>query len=247
MKQAVGNVVLSLRNIQYSWSALEPPVLDIGELTVAQGERIFLHGPSGSGKTTLLNVIAAVLKPQAGSVEVDGVDLGKLSGSACDRFRADQIGLVFQQFNLLPFLSVADNVQLPCRFSPQRKKRALAEGRSLNEETERLLAKLRVPERLIHSRSVMHLSVGQQQRVAVARALIGSPSLIIADEPTSALDKQVRDAFLELLFQEVEEAASTLIFVSHDVSLSDKFDRIIDFPVLNRAALTHASVSAEHV
>ncbi len=242
MSDSTSNLVLSLQNLKFGWSPQVAPVLDIAEFSIRQGERIFLRGPSGSGKTTLLNIIAAVLKPQSGVVEVDGVDLGSLSGSACDRFRADHIGLVFQQFNLLPFLTVSENVQLPCRFSSLRKERALANGLSLDGETERLLSKLNIPDEMIHSRSVMHLSVGQQQRVAVARALIGSPSLIIADEPTSALDNDVRQVFLSLLFQEVEEAGSTLLFVSHDVALSDVFDRVVDLPRINR---TESAISAE--
>jgi len=228
--------VVVLEQLRFAWQAQADTLLDIAEFSVARRERVFLRGPSGCGKTTLLNIIAAVLKPRSGLVEVDGVDLTQLTGAACDRFRADHIGLVFQQFNLLPFLSVAENVQLPCRFSALRRQRATQHGRSLMEETERLLAQMNIPAAMMHSRSVMHLSVGQQQRVAVARAMIGSPALIIADEPTSAFDSDVREAFLALLFQEVEAAGSSLLFVSHDAGLSGAFDRIVDLPQMNRAS-----------
>lgn len=228
------SATISLSNLQYTWPRQAQAVIDIESLTVARGERVFLRGPSGSGKTTLLSLIAAVIKPQAGHLHINGVDLTTMRGAESDRFRAQHIGIVFQQFNLLPFLSVLENVQLPCRFSADRSRRATESGCTLQEEAERLLSAMSLPASLFSSRSIQ-LSSGQQQRVAVARALIGQPALIIADEPTSALDVDARNAFLQLLFDEITLSNSSLLFVSHDSSLACAFDRSIDLPQINRA------------
>ncbi len=228
------NPVISLQNIGYSWTSTQETVIDISEFELNPGEKIFLHGSSGSGKSTLLNIIAAVIKPQTGRVWVNNVDLNTLSGAKADRFRADNIGLVFQQFNLLPFLSVIDNVMLPCRFSELRRENASANGHSLKEEAERLLQAMNLPSSISVARSAMLLSVGQQQRVAAARALMGMPSLIIADEPTSSLDADSREAFINLLFKEVATAGASLLFVSHDSGLRTMFDRSVAMADLNR-------------
>lgn len=224
-----------LENVSFQWPRNTLPVLDIESFNIQRGERVFLKGPSGSGKTTLLSLIAAVLTPDSGSIDVDGVSLNTIHGAQRDQFRVDRIGLVFQQFNLLPFLSVHENVQLPCRFSKHRRAKAKEQGQSLKEETNRLLRAMQLPLSQIQDRAVTDLSVGQQQRVAVARALIGRPSLIIADEPTSALDSDTRQAFLNLLFNELEAAGSTLLFVSHDASLARAFDKNIDLTDINKA------------
>jgi len=126
-----------MENVGFTWPTGKYPVLEGVQFSMARGERVFLRGPSGSGKTTLLSLIAAVLTPQVGTIVINGVQLETLQGGQRDQFRADHIGLVFQQFNLLPFLSVSDNIQLPCRFSRQRKLRARQSGLSLNEETDR--------------------------------------------------------------------------------------------------------------
>lgn len=227
---------LQLDNVHFTWPGASQPVLSIREFSVAKGERVFLQGRSGSGKTTLLSLIAAVLTPQSGSIVVDGVALNTLRGGKRDQFRVDRIGLVFQQFNLLPFLSVQENIQLPCKFSKVRRTRALQQGNTLTLEANRLLHAMQLSPEDIQNQQVNKLSVGQQQRVAVARALIGRPSLIIADEPTSALDSDTRQAFLDLLFAEVEAAGCTLLFVSHDATLGRAFDRCIDLGEINHAA-----------
>lgn len=229
------NSVIQINDLEFRWKANSPLVLNIPEFNVHEGERLFLRGPSGSGKTTLLSVIAAVLSPQSGSAVVNGVELRTLKGGQKDQFRVDHIGLVFQQFNLLPFLSVIDNVVLPCKFSKRRRDNIRTKGSSPKQEAHRLLQAMHLPTDL-SNQSVTELSVGQQQRVAVARALIGQPELIIADEPTSALDTDTRQAFLELLFAEVKAAHSSLLFVSHDVDLSTRFDRVIDLERINKAA-----------
>ncbi len=207
-----------------------PNVLDIPDFTVHAGERVFLHGPSGSGKTTLLGLIAGVLQPEPGTLNVLGHDVGSLSSAARDRFRASHIGYVFQMFNLIPYLNVRDNIALPVRINTERRSRV---NGSLDEAVAEAAAHLGIEELL--DEKVTRLSVGQQQRVAAARAILGSPELIIADEPTSALDADRRHAFLELLFSNVKEAGSTLLFVSHDLGLADQFDRSLSLPDLNRA------------
>ena len=225
--------IVQLDNLRFIWPGNTEPTLDIAHFAINRGERVFLKGPSGSGKTTLLSLISAVLTPQTGQIAVDGIALDTLRGAQKDQFRVDRIGLVFQQFNLLPFLSVCDNVMLPCKFSKQRRKRACEEGLSLKEEIDRLLNAMQLPLAEIRNRPVTRLSVGQQQRVAVARALIGRPALIIADEPTSALDSDTRQAFLDLLFAEIKASGSALLFVSHDAGLAENFDRRIDLSEIN--------------
>lgn len=233
----LSNPVIQLNELEFTWKANTPPVLNITEFNVLKGERLFLRGPSGSGKTTLLSVVAAVLPPQAGTAKVNGVQIRDLKGGQKDQFRVDHIGLVFQQFNLIPFLSVIENVVLPCKFSKRRRKNIQQRGSFPKDEAHRLLDAMRLPTHLANQ-SVTELSVGQQQRVAVARALIGQPELIIADEPTSALDSDTRQAFLDLLFAEVKAANSTLLFVSHDMDLSAKFDRVVDLEHINKVLRT---------
>lgn len=232
------NTIIELNHVVFSWNRANDPVLRIPSFSIKRGEKVFLKGRSGSGKTTLLSLIAAVLKPDSGDMIVNGQNLATLRGGRRDRFRVDTIGLVFQQFNLLPYLSVTENVQLSCRFSGSRKARALENSPTLNEETDRLLRAMKLIPDEIRDRRVSQLSVGQQQRVAVARALIGKPPLIIADEPTSSLDADARQAFIDLLFSEVAAANTTLLFVSHDGSLAPNFDRHVDLGEINSSA-TH--------
>ncbi len=209
-------------------------MLAVPDLTVAKGEAVLLLGESGSGKSTLLSLICGTILPDRGAVNIAGTDISELSGGARDRFRAEQIGVIFQQFNLLPFGSVADNILLPLRFAPERRKRA---GHAATEVV-RLCAALGLPSSVVGVRANA-LSVGQQQRVAVARALIGQPPLIVADEPTSALDANSQAAFLDLLFAQTEAHKTSLLMVSHDPRLGERFDRILrmeDIAQIERAA-----------
>ena len=206
------------------------PVLDIEHLEVPSGEKVFLHGPSGSGKTTLLGLVTGVLRAERGIVSILGTDLGGLSGGARDAFRGERLGYIFQMFNLIPYLTALDNILLPCQVS--RARRARVSG-SLEQEARRLAARLEIGS-LLDSRPG-ELSVGQQQRVAAARALIGRPRLVVADEPTSALDSDRRELFLDLLFDSCTEAGATLLFVSHDRSLEGRFDRCLSLTEVNRA------------
>lgn len=187
------------------------------------GERLFVQGASGSGKSTLLSLLAGVVVPQQGSVNVLGEPLHALAPPRRDRFRADHLGYIFQQFNLVPYLTVLENVTLPCRFSRLRRARV----KHPDEEARRLLEHLGLSSDELIERPVTALSVGQQQRVAAARALMGSPQLIIADEPTSALDADNRESFIQLLFKECAREGSTLLFVSHDRTLAPLFDRTV--------------------
>jgi len=216
------NPTLLLDAVSFRWTKAEPLCLDNAHLAVGAGESVFLFGPSGSGKSTLLALLSGVLVPESGIVRILGTRLNSLSARARDRFRVDHIGFIFQQFNLVPYLSVMENVLLPCHFSARRKQRALAGGGSLQAEAGRLLRALDLAQAL-DTRSVATLSVGQQQRVAAARALIGQPEIIIADEPTSALDADRQKHFIDLLLQESRKSQATVLFVSHDQRLAENF------------------------
>jgi putative ABC transport system ATP-binding protein len=222
--------IVELNELRYRWKGQSSDVLRIPELTITKGEHVFLRGESGSGKTTLLNLLAGILSPTEGSIKLLENDLSQASSMAKDRFRADHMGVIFQQFNLLPYLSVTENVTLPCHFSARRKKQA----GDVQQSALALLDHLQLHEGLRKS-LVTELSVGQQQRVAVARALIGQPEIIIADEPTSALDTSTRDRFIELLFNQAEAQQSTILFVSHDPHIADRFPRVIELSEINEA------------
>ena len=226
--------LIELANLGFAWPG-QAQLLDIPNFTLARGETLFLKGPSGSGKTTLLGLLGGVQRAQSGHIRLLGQDLAQLSAAARDRFRVDHTGYIFQQFNLLPFLSVRENVELPCRFSRQRAERAQQRHGSIDAAATALLEHLGLRAELL-GRRADELSIGQQQRVAAARALIGQPELVIADEPTSALDFDAREAFLQLLFAECRAAGASLLFVSHDQSLAALFDRNVSLSELNRAA-----------
>lgn len=225
--------VISITGLEFRWRAAGPPVLAIDRLAIARGERVFIRGASGSGKSTLLSLLGGVTIPQRGEVHVLGHPLHALGAAQRDRFRADHVGFVFQMFNLLPYLSVLENVMLPCRFSKQRRERARLRSCGVEREARRLLAHLDMDDALLAAPAA-ELSIGQQQRVAAARALIGAPEIVIADEPTSALDADRRAAFLRLLEQECAEQGSTLLFVSHDPALEPLFDRTVALADINR-------------
>ena len=217
---------ITIKNAVFSWQPELDPILNIPTLDIKQGEKIFLEGPSGSGKTTLLNLISGVTTVSSGNVFVMDQDLKSMRASQRDRIRADHIGFIFQTFNLIPYLSIRENIALPCEFSLNRRKNAETNG-SLSGEITRLLYHLGLETELESERAVTMLSVGQQQRVAAARSLIGRPDVVVADEPTSSLDTDTRESFIKLLFQECEIAGITLVFVSHDKSLGHLFDRRI--------------------
>ena len=226
--------------VRYRWPGSRDDCLAIDRLHIGAGRSVFLHGPSGSGKSTLLGLLAGVLLPGSGQVCLLGTDWATLSGARRDAFRADHVGYIFQQFNLLPYLSVLDNVLLPCRFSALRRQRADAAAGSARAGAEALLQRVGLGPAL-WQRPAARLSVGQQQRVAAARALLGRPELVIADEPTSALDAALRDSFMALLLQHCRDAGSTLVFVSHDERLAAQFDTTLALAQINRAVPAEAA------
>ncbi|PZP34432.1 MAG: methionine ABC transporter ATP-binding protein [Roseateles depolymerans] len=222
--------VLQVQNLRFRWPRAEADCLDIPSLTLGRGDAALLRGPSGSGKSSLLSLLAGVLLPRSGEVRLLGQDWRDLTPSGRDRLRADHVGYIFQQFNLLTYRSALDNVLLPCSFSRRRAERA----RQPRERAAELLTRMGLDE-ADWRRRADELSVGQQQRVAAARALIGAPELIVADEPTSALDDAHRDRFMTLLLEACREAGSALLFVSHDPRLGSHFARTLDLPSLNLA------------
>ncbi|WP_310462389.1 ABC transporter ATP-binding protein [Sphaerotilus sp.] len=244
MAAASNGPLLSLRDLRFRWLGSAHDQLDIAAFDVAPGEAVFLRGPSGCGKSTLLSLLAGVLVADHGTASLLGQDWHTLSAGRRDRHRADHVGYIFQQFNLLPYLSVRDNVLLPSRFSALRAARSREAAGSPGAEAEQLLGALQL-DRTLWGRRAAELSVGQQQRVATARALLGRPEIVIADEPTSALDEALRDRYLALLLGACAEAGSALVLVSHDLRLADHFSRRVDLPQLNRAAQAVSSAAEE--
>jgi putative ABC transport system ATP-binding protein len=217
--------IVRMTGVRFAWPGQDGFAFHIQDFSLAAGERVLLTGPSGSGKSTFLSLLAGIVAAQTGRIEILGQNLASLSSSARDAFRAEHFGIIFQQFNLLPYGSVVDNVVLPLAFASVRRKRASADGKP-ELAAQELLDRLGL-EITLANRRASSLSVGQQQRVAAARALIGAPELIVADEPTSALDADRQDAFLDLLFEQVGAVGATLIMVSHDPRLAPRFDRVL--------------------
>ena len=222
---------LEVRELTFAYRG-GPLVVDIEWLHLEAGESLFLEGPSGCGKTTLLSLLAGVLSPARGRIGIGATDLSRLGPAARDRFRGAAMGYLFQTFNLLPYLDLVANVALPCQLHAERRQR-------LGEQSPREAA-LEWLERLdlaaFGRRLPGELSVGQQQRAALARALIGQPRLVLADEPCSALDPQRRPRFLKLLLETCREHGATLIVVSHDQESAGLFDRRLGLQSLNRVA-----------
>jgi len=218
--------VIRMSDVRFVWPGRDAFSLAVEAFSLPAAKRILLIGPSGSGKSTFLSLICGIVAPQTGKIDILGTDITKLAASARDGFRAEHFGIIFQIFNLLPYGTVIDNVLLPLSFAPMRRKRATTKGRA-EDEAVRLLTCLGLEPHLTRGPSAANLSVGQQQRVAAARALIGSPEIIVADEPTSALDRNRQAAFLDLLFTQVSDAGATLIMVSHDETLAGRFDEVM--------------------
>ena len=189
--------------------------LHFTQWTVELGQQIFLYGDSGSGKSTLLNLLSGILAPQQGSIKLFGTEMSDLSNSGRDRFRAENIGVVFQQFNLIPYLSVEKNIELAVYLAKSSK-------HQLTQALPTLMSALKLPNSILHT-PVSSLSVGQQQRVAIMRAFINSPKLLLIDEPTSALDHSAKNAFMTLLLEMCQIHNTTMVFVSHDTDLESFF------------------------
>lgn len=218
--------VIEIKNLQFSYA--NKRILNIESFIMASTENLFLRGPSGSGKSTLLNIISGVLEGYKGKLTVLDTEISKMTSNQRDQFRCNNIGYIFQQFNLIPYLSVLENIQLPYKFSIKPNKEIS------KESILRLFNHLKLNESLLNSLPI-HLSVGQQQRVAAVRALITKPNLIIADEPTSSLDEESKDAFIELLINEARETKTNILFVSHDHQLASHFDRTVELSQINTA------------
>ncbi|MEE2744925.1 MAG: ABC transporter ATP-binding protein [Bdellovibrionota bacterium] len=216
---------LEFKNLKFSYEPSTPKdsVLDISSFQIMKGEKVFLYGPSGCGKSTLLNLVAGVLRPTDGSIRVLGHEFDRLPSSKKDRIRGEKIGYIFQSFNLIPYLSVKENILLPLWMN--KKKDSSEQGLSS------ILKSLNIEE--LQDSEVVNLSIGQQQRVAAARALVGDPHLVIADEPTSSLDKKNTLEFMELLLKKWEEKKFTLLFVSHDETLAGFFEKKVSLEELN--------------
>jgi putative ABC transport system ATP-binding protein len=219
--------MVQIENIRFDWVS-DTKLINIPNLKIEKGEKVLIKGESGSGKTTLLSLLTGIQIVQEGILKVDGVELKTLKPSQRDRFRGDHLGYIFQQFNLIPYLSIEGNIEAALTFSETKRKR---EPEHLEKKIDSLLAELG----LSHAKGkpVRELSIGQQQRVALARALMGRPPLIIADEPTSSLDGKNRISFMNLLIGECNKEGTTLLVVSHDPEIDSYFDRIIEFHEVN--------------
>ena len=214
--------IIKISDLHFKYAEQDDFELTIKNLIIKQYDQLFLEGQSGAGKSTFLNLITGLTKPSSGEIQILGERLDQMSLRESDQFRADHFGIIFQLFNLIPYLSVLENIMLPCVFSKKRKADVLSRSKTLNAEAIRLCEELDIDSQL-QEKPVTQLSIGQQQRVAIARALMGRPEIIIADEPTSALDDDRKQRFIDLLFNECQKYGSTLIFVSHDQSLKTFF------------------------
>lgn len=224
---------VAIRDLQFAWPGQIGFSVAIDAFSIAPGERVLLTAPSGAGKSTLIALIAGILVPQKGGIFLDQTDITSLSPSRRDGLRAERIGLIFQSFNLISYLTALDNILLPLSFAPGRLKRA--GGWTAAEKTAgAMLEEIGLPFAEIAHKKAANLSIGQQQRVAVLRALIGSPPLIIADEPTSALDSDRQQAFLDMQDDQLDRTGSALLMVSHDPSLVARFDRTVPLAAFAR-------------
>lgn len=238
-----GPILLEVDRLEYRWPGTAGFSLGVPRLELGVGERLLLVGPSGTGKSTLLALIAGIVAPRVGRISLLGEDIARLPPSRRDRFRAEHMGVIFQMFNLLPYGSAIDNVLLPLSFAPARKAR-IGGAAAQATEARRLLGRLGLDAKGMGEKRAAELSVGQQQRVAAARALIGRPELIIADEPTSALDAETRDQFLDLVFAELAQSRASLLMVSHDAGLASHFDRTVKLSDIIRAERQQANLDA---
>ncbi len=222
---------LELRHIEFAWPNQTKPLFVIPELSLQQGQTLFIGGPSGSGKSSLLSLIAGIQLPRQGSCHVLGTSLSQLSASERDKFRGEHLGLIFQQFNLLPFLTVEENIELPSKLFASRFQKSTQIFGSIQKHIDTLCHALHLQPSL-RGRQARLLSVGEQQRVAAARALLGCPALIVADEPTSALDEDNKLDFLNLLLSTASAQNTSVVTVSHDMRIASKFYHVFQMPLM---------------
>jgi len=202
--------------------------LRLPELSVERGSTVAIIGPSGSGKTTLLHLMAGIAVPGSGRISIDGIELSELGGTARRDFRIRTIGLVFQEFELLEYLTVLDNILLPYRISP-----ALTLDREVRQRAVTLAGRVGIGDKV--GRLAGRLSHGERQRAAICRAVLPAPKILLADEPTGNLDPSNKDRVLDIFFEYARETDTTLIVVTHDRDLLDRFDRVIDFKAFSGA------------
>lgn len=212
-------MAIQLNDVHFAYpEAPNTDVLNIKSWSVSDQDQVFVHGPSGGGKSTLLNLLSGMLTATTGEVNVLGERLDTMNERQRDRFRANHIGYIFQQFNLIPYIDAIDNIQLAHQFANKNPQSVLV------DEIKSLLSTFDITQTDWH-KPVGKLSIGQQQRIAIARAMINKPQVLIADEPTSSLDQKNRDNFMSALMSLVSEHRITLLFVSHDMSLANYFSR----------------------
>ena len=226
-------LALHLSELTHAWPG-QAPLIQIAQLTLPQGQHLFIQGPSGCGKSTLLSLLAGVQQVQQGVCQVLGQDLATLGPMERDQLRGEHMGVIFQQFNLLPFLDVAANALLPTRLFASRAAAASHVWGNPLAQAQALAEGLGLSSSLWHQ-PVHQLSVGQQQRVAAVRALMGQPQLIIADEPTSALDDANQLEFLDLLLGTAEKQGASVVMVSHNARLADRFHQVHLWPTQEAA------------
>ena len=198
------------------------PVLNVAHFEMQPAEQVALVGQSGGGKTTLLNVVSGITQPDSGVVQINGTNITKLHEVARDRFRAERIGIVFQTFNLLPAFSALENVLLGMTFS----------GRADRKYAQQLLEQVGLGKRTSHRPG--QLSVGEQQRVSVARALANKPQLMLADEPTASVDLAHQETILKLLRDACAENSVSLLLVTHSQEVSSQFERVEELSSFNK-------------
>ena len=224
-------LAIDIKHLSFAFN--DHTCIEIPSLQVQQGETVLLSGENGSGKTTLLKLLSGLLNADSGEIAVLGENLMSMSHHAKDHFRADFLGHVFQNLNLIPYLTALDNILLPCGFSPRKKQIVLNTGMTPQYEAYQLMAKLKLedPKRLRSKTD--QLSKGLQQRIAIARALLGNPKLILADEPAAAMDSNSQQLVYQLLTEYTKENGLTLICISHNKEASQYFDRQLNMKDIN--------------